>query len=248
VAQQLQLDTFTGPHPTNHDFVQRLHDWGFTTRRTEGVHLVLRAPHGGTIRILRSLLGRADAQLVTKAARLVGVTTDRFWAGPSSPTSPPPPASPASAPAPMPRHPSPAARDQLTALVLAAHTRADRPLGFNDVVELCRGQVTRAQVSHASAALCRDGDLDRIRTGVYQWAAGTRAAAQATAAPHSATVATAPTPSQPAQSAQAAAGTATTELFNQLFPRGVQMTADLLADFEQWTQLTERLAAHANAS
>lgn len=32
------------------------------------------------------------------------------------------------------------------------------------------------------------------------------------------------------------------ELFEQLFPTGVRMTAGLLADFEQWAQLTEKLA------
>jgi hypothetical protein len=30
----------------------------------------------------------------------------------------------------------------------------------------------RPQVRTASAALCRDGQLDRIRSGVYQWPAG----------------------------------------------------------------------------
>ena len=33
------------------------------------------------------------------------------------------------------------------------------------------------------------------------------------------------------------------ELFGQLFPAGVQMTAELLADLEQWARLTSKLAA-----
>lgn len=41
---------------------------------------------------------------------------------------------------------------------------------------------------------------------------------------------------------------AAAKLFEQLYPRGVTMTAELLADFEQWAQLTEKLAAYANAS
>lgn len=41
---------------------------------------------------------------------------------------------------------------------------------------------------------------------------------------------------------------AVAELFEQLFPRGVTMTAELLAEFEQWAQLTEKLTARANAS
>lgn len=34
----------------------------------------------------------------------------------------------------------------------------------------------------------------------------------------------------------------------ELFPSGVRMTAELLADFERWAELTEKLAEHANAS
>lgn len=50
--------TFTGAHPTNREFHDQLLTWGFTQRREDGVHLVLRGPHGGTLRILRSLTGR----------------------------------------------------------------------------------------------------------------------------------------------------------------------------------------------
>ena len=36
-------------------------------------------------------------------------------------------------------------------------------------------------------------------------------------------------------------------LFAQLFPDGVQMTAELLADLEQWARLTGRLASRSGA-
>jgi hypothetical protein len=72
----------------------------------------------------------------------------------------------------------PAARDSVISIVLAIHVAADRPLGFDQVVELSGNRVTRAQVSAASSALCRDGQLDRIRSGVYPWSGGQRAAAR----------------------------------------------------------------------
>jgi hypothetical protein len=41
---------------------------------------------------------------------------------------------------------------------------------------------------------------------------------------------------------------ASAELFDQLFPHGVRMTSELLADFERSSQLTEKLRVHAEAS
>jgi hypothetical protein len=38
------------------------------------------------------------------------------------------------------------------------------------------------------------------------------------------------------------------ELFSQLFPAGVQMTGELLADLEQWARLTSKLAAQDGAA
>jgi hypothetical protein len=38
------------------------------------------------------------------------------------------------------------------------------------------------------------------------------------------------------------------ELFDQLFPRGVQMTSELLIDLERWTELTRKLISYAEAS
>jgi hypothetical protein len=125
--------------------------------------------------VIRSQLGRADPAGVDKAARLAGVTPAQFWAGPP-PQAPAPPRDAARAG----RGPlrKPAARDSVTSLVLAIHAEADRPLGFDQVAELSGARVTRAQVSVASSALCRDGQLDRVRSGVYQWSAGQRTAAR----------------------------------------------------------------------
>lgn len=300
--EQLDLATFTGAHPTNREFVERLRDWGFTQRRREGVHLLMRGPHGGTVRVLRSLLGRPDPAVVAKAVRLARVDHEQFWTGPAAPEShqvldgraPADPAddvstqgtpldqdtsddtfddddvSPAalSAVESRPARRSPPARDRNTSLVLAAHTSTDRPLGFDQVVRLCQGRITRAQAQAASAALCRDGHLERIRHGVYQWSGGHRAAplppqpAPPGPAPAPAAGVDAsrwrtrpPAPPAPrsetdrpeADSPEARAGAAPTavQLFEQLFPAGVTMTAELLADFEQWTRLTAKLAAGA---
>ena len=123
----------------------------------------------------------------------------------------------------------------------------DRPLGFDQVVELSGNRVTRAQVRTASAALCREGDLDRIRSGVYQWSAGQRAAARHIPAARRARGAPprqAPVPPEQARpSAQPPGRMSAAELFGQLFPAGVQMTAELLTDLEQWARLTSKLAA-----
>jgi len=126
----------------------------------------------GRLRVLRSQLGRADPALAEKAARLAGVTLAQFRAGPQPQAAPAPPGAGRTGRA---ARRKPAARDSVTSLVLALHAEADRPLGFDQVVELSGNRVTRAQVSAASSALCRDGQLDRIRSGVYQWSAGQRA-------------------------------------------------------------------------
>ena len=235
----------------NREFVDQLAAWNFAQRKADGVHLVFRGPHGGTLRVLRSLLGHADPVIVEKAARLAGVTPDRFWAGPVGilPEPEQPERTPLTASSPSREHPVPASvpaaetprprrrsdRDRVTALVLGVHAEADRPLGFDQVVELAGTRVTREQVRSASAQLCREGDLERIRSGVYQWSAGARSQVSSPAA--------APAPSCPV------AATATvTDLFTQLFPSGVRMTAELLADFERWAELTHKLAEHAQAS
>jgi hypothetical protein len=38
------------------------------------------------------------------------------------------------------------------------------------------------------------------------------------------------------------------ELFSQLFPSGVQMTGELLADLEQWAHLTSKLATEGSGT
>jgi hypothetical protein len=231
----MDTQTFAGPHPTCREFVAQLQEWGFTKRKEDDVHTVYRGPHGGTLRVLRSGLGRIDPALADKAARLVGVTTTQFWAG----------AQPLLIPAQnLPTSTTPdrtvgrrTARDTIVALVLSVHAEVDRPLGFDQVVELSGNQVTRAQVRAASATLCRDGHLDRIRSGVYQWSAGERAAQQS---PHNHPV-DSPALQPPADLPETVSPA---ELFSRLFPAGVQMTGELFADLEQWARLTGKLAAH----
>jgi hypothetical protein len=236
MAEPIDDRDFAGPHPTCFDFIAQLAAWGFAERGQDGVHTVFRGPHGGTLRVLRSRLGRVDPALAGKAARLAGVTPAQFWAGPE----------PGQAPQDIhcsrqagPREP--AARDSVVSLVLSVHVDADRPLGFDQVVELSGNRVTRAQVSAASAALCRGGQLDRIRSGVYQWSAGRRAARQVPG-PRRSDVRLPQSPAARPGPVSAA------ELFGQIFPGGVQLTGELLADLEQWARLTGKLAARGNTA
>jgi hypothetical protein len=240
---------FAGPHPTCREFVTQLIAWGFTQRREQGVHAVFRGPRGGTLRVLRSQLGRVDPAVVDKAARLADVTSAQFWSGPEPHATPAPlPDTARAAPAPSRR--KRAAHDSIVSLVLAIHAQADRPLGFDQVVELSGNRVTRAQVSTASSALCRDRQLDRIRSGVYQWSAGQRAAARTIPAPRRPAE---PHPQHALMPAKPAAPPArqprhmsAAELFTQLFPNGVQMTGELFADLEQLIRLTSKLTASGN--
>jgi hypothetical protein len=230
MPEPMDAQDFAGPHPTCRELVAQLAAWGFVRRREEGVQAVFRGPGGGTLRVLRSQLGRADPGTVEKAARLAGVTPAQFWAGPE----------PEPAPAPPPLQEVPRlgprrqpARDTAISIVLSVHAAAGRPLGFDQLAEMSGGRVTRAQASTASAALCRDGQLDRIRSGVYQWHP---AGPQAPAARQDSAGAPVP-PAGPGEAVTAA------ELFGQLFPAGVRMTAELLADLEQWARLTGKLAS-----
>jgi hypothetical protein len=68
-----------------------------------------------------------------------------------------------------------------------------------------------------------------MTSGVYQWSAGQHA-------PDSRTVVGLPREPSAVPAAQ---------LFSQLFPSGVQMTGELLADLEQWAHLTSKLATHS---
>ena len=117
----------------------------------------------------RSQLGRADPVLVDKAARLVGRHARAVLvraAGPGHVRA----AARHRTHWPGLRRKRPT-RDSIICLVLANHAEADRPLGFDQVVELSGNRVTRAQVRAAGSALCRDGQLDRLRSAVYQWSA-----------------------------------------------------------------------------
>lgn len=234
MPEPIAPEQFAGPHPTCSEFVVRLKEWGFQQGREEGVHIVFRGPHGGKLKVIRSQLGRADPDMVDRAAKLADVTPAQFWAGPGEPL----------APMQDTPHPSRAARrrlahrDSVTSLVLAIHARVDRPLGFDQVVDLAAGQVTRSQVSAASSALCRDGQLDRIRSGVYQWSGGQRAAVWRVPAPRQGHAPVPPTPPGQGESVSASA------LLGQLFPSGVPLTTEALADLEEWARLTGKLAAH----
>lgn len=249
---------FAGPHPSCRELVAQLAAWGFTQRKQERMHTVFRGPHGGTLRVIRSQLGRANPDVADKAARIAGVTPAQFWAGPQHEAVPEAPQQQADLPAPQDtvrtgracRRKS-AARDSVIARVLAIHAAVDRPLSFDQVVELSGNRVTRDQVSAASAVLCRDGQLDRIRPGVYQWAGGQRATLwqiPAARRPAETLSRQAPLPPEPGNpSARPPGHAAAAELFGQLFPSGVQMTAELFTDLEQWARLTSRLAAGGGA-
>jgi hypothetical protein len=250
--EPIDSQNFAGPHPTCREFVAQLIVWGFTQRGDDHVHTVFRGPRGGTLRVIRSQLGRADPALVEKAARLVGVTPAQFWSGPQRHATPAPLPDTARAGSISSRRRNRATHDSVVSLVLAIHAEADRPLGFDQVAGLSGNRVTRAQVSTASSALRRDGQLDRIRSGVYQWSAGQRAAARKIPAarrpaeplPQEALLPAEPTRLPARQPGHMSAA----EPFSQLFPDGVQMTGELFADLEQWVRLTSKLAAGGNGT
>lgn len=251
MPEPIDGQSFAGPHPTCREFVTQLIAWGFTQRRDDHVHSIFRGPQGGTLRVIRSQLGRADPALVEKAARLAGVTPGQFWSGPESHAMSASPSATARAGGTSSGRKR-ATHDSVISLVLAIHAQADRPLGFDQVVELSGNRVTRAQVITASSALCRDGQLDRIRSGVYQWSAGQRAAARQIPAPRRPAAVLIPQALMPAeptglpvrQNGQMSAA----ELFSQLFPDGIHMTGELFADLEQLVRLTCKLAAGGNGT
>jgi hypothetical protein len=244
MPEPMDSQDFAGPHPTCQEFVAQLTAWGFTERGDDHVHTVFRGPRGGTLRVIRSQLGRADPALVDKAARLAGVTPAQFWSGPQQQATSVLLPDTARAAGVSSRRKS-AARDSVISLVLAIHAEADRPLGFDQVVKLSGNRVTRDQVSTASSALCRDGQLDRIRVGVYQWSEGQRAAARKIPAPRRPAETLPQQALMPAEPTRASgrqpAHLSPSELFNQLFPDGVQMTGELFADLEQLIRLTSKL-------
>jgi hypothetical protein len=89
MPEPIDSQDFAGAHPTCREFVAQLTAWGFTERGQDHVHTVFRGPRGGTLRVIRSQLGRADPALVDKAARLAGVTPSQFWSRPRGRLLPP---------------------------------------------------------------------------------------------------------------------------------------------------------------
>ncbi|MEU7823081.1 hypothetical protein [Catellatospora sp. NPDC049133] len=83
----LSLPGAARPCPTAREFADLLASWGFQVvreRRADPHHISLRGPHGGRMRILASRQGRADADQITRAARLAHVDVEVFLAGPAA--------------------------------------------------------------------------------------------------------------------------------------------------------------------
>ena len=246
MPEPMDAQHFAGPHPTCREFVAQLTVWGFTPRGEEGVHTVFRGPRGGTLRVIRSQLGRADPALVEKAARLAGVTPAQFWSGPQPQAAPAPPPDtaragrglPAQARGPRQRHlPRPGdTRRSGPAARLRPGCRAVRQPGDPRPGE--HGQLR--------ALPRRPARPDQVRgVPVVSRPARRRPAGPRTPPPRrhpppagSPAPGAGPGP-QPASPRRISAA----ELFSQLFPSGVQMTGELLADLEQWARLTSKLAA-----
>lgn len=269
------------PCPTAQEFADQLDAWAFTVRKTESFDIVLRGPGGGTLRIFKRQFGRADQEKVTKAAGILGVSVEEFWAGPKAYvdnldalTQPLPPKAPLPSLAETLAEPAARSnrtgkqRDTTTAKVLSTHAHEDRPLSFDDLVGLCSTpghKVTREQVSSASSKLASEGDLVRIRSGVYQWADGrlrsnrsgspvasvdlrlidvTEAPAPQPVQPSAPppTPKTVPTPKAPQASTSEPPPVTASELFGFLCPDGLTMDGERLADYERWAALTNRFA------
>lgn len=236
MPEPIDAQQFAGPHPTCREFAAKMAEWGFRQCSQTDVHTIFRGPHGGRVRVLRSQTGRADPIVVEKVVRLASLTPEQFWAGPHGQSTSVPQPKPGRG-SQVPRRKPPAGRDAVTSRILAIHAEVDRPLGFDQVAEMAG--VTRGQAATASAALCRDGQLHRIRSGVYQWSEGQLAAARRI--PASPPVQPVPPVDQPAPAQMA-------NPFSHLVPAGVQLNGELLADLEQWARLTRKLTARNGAT
>lgn len=111
MTESVTSPPLTPARRTNQEFAQQLVVWSFAQRKIDGPHRVYRGPHGGTLRVLRSLLGRADPGQAEKAAHLAGVTVERFWAGPDGDLLE---SQPAPTPTPATQHQRSAAQDRVT--------------------------------------------------------------------------------------------------------------------------------------
>ena len=129
------------------------------------------------------------------------------------------------------------------AVVYGIHINAGKPLAFDEVVVRAGGRLTRGQVANASATLCRDGLLDRIRRGIYQRSSTTRPGGRNSErlsvateqVPHPRPVSTPP----PELSAITEA-----DVLARLFPDGVTITAADLPDLRQFLDLAAKLVDH----
>lgn len=82
---------------------------------------------------------------------------------------------------------------------------------------------------------------------MYQWSAGQRAPLRQIPAARRADgpfPRQAPLPLEPPEPE----GMSAAALFSQLFPSGLQMTGELLADLEQWARLTSKLTAKGSGT
>lgn len=263
MSGQLDPDTFNGAHPSTAQFVELLVAWGFRRRKDTGTHVVFRGPNGGVLRMPRQTSGRANPVQVSKAARLAGVSVTQLLAGPLASAEPVTAPAPIHASAATPTPTTPPAkrkgarrprngRDSLTCRVLAVHSTAGRPLSFEEVAAACGDDVTRTQVVQVSSKLCRDGHLEKVRTGYYQWPTDQPQAEErpAPVAPPPVAITTL-RPAAPARDRRREARKA--RLAERMFPDGLPAMsaaefAELDAHLEHWVDLADRLTGHAEAS
>jgi hypothetical protein len=208
-----------GAYPTNAQFLAQLTAWKFRTGKTAGVHLVMRAPHGGTLRVVRSQLGRVDPVQVDKAARYLQITPEQFWAGPPARQAPGDDAHPAR------REPVPDRAQVTTSLEPRPPQPARPPRSHPEGDAPARGALVGG--APAGGGPARDDPADGGSAGAGPAGSVGRGRAGG---------------------GSGAACPPMAELFDQLFPRGVQMTSELLIDLERWTELTRKLISYAEAS
>ena len=241
---------FTGAYPTNREFVEQLRAWGFTQRKEDGVHLVFRGPKGGTLRVIRSQLGRADPAVLRTRPPGWPVSRPRSSGPGHRQGAPGPPAGCRLRwPCRLPRR-KPAARDSVISRVLAIHAQVDRPLGFDQVVQWSgqQGDPRPGKHGQLGAAPGRTARPDQgrgvpvVRGPARSGQANPRTPPSFPPGPSPRRL---PWPGIPGRALEPAspAGIPAAELFGQLYPEGVHVTGELFADLEQLLRLTGKLAA-----